>query len=143
MSNKIILAAAAALMLFAVPAQAQHRDHGQHGGQRGGNRGGQRHEQPRHEEHDRQRERERGHYDGRRFDRDYRERYFGRGHYFTPEIEVWGGGYRFFYGGFYFGIVEPIPFYTENMYIDLDGDVYYLYAPTYPGWRMQVNVIIP
>lgn len=89
-------------------------------------------------------EQERAHFDGRHFDEGYRERYFGRAHYFSPNIEVVeGGGFRFFYGGFYFGFVEPIPFVTENFYIDLGPDgFYYVYAPMYPEWSMRVEVIL-
>lgn len=139
MKTSTILAVAALSLVFASPSFAQH------GGNRGGNnRGGGRHEDPRiHEGHQRQHESERGHFDGRHFDRDYHERYFGRAHYFGPNFEVIGGGYRFFYGGFYFGFYEPIPFSTECYYIDLGPDgFYYLYAPVYPGWRVRLEVIV-
>jgi hypothetical protein len=86
----------------------------------------------------------RGHYDGRHFDNGYRGRYFGRDHFFSVGHPVfYGGGYRFWYGGFWFGYdAWPLGWgYNDNVYIDYDGDVCYLYNPYHPGVRIALNVV--
>ena len=86
----------------------------------------------------------RGHYDGRHFDSGFHQSHFGRDHRFNVGRPVFfNGGYRFYYGGFWFGY-NAWPYgcgYDDNSYIDEDGDAYFLYNPCFPGGRIIVNVI--
>ena len=87
----------------------------------------------------------RAHYDGRHFDSGFRQSYFGRGHRFNVGRPVFfNGGYRFYYGGFWFGY-NAWPYgcgYDDNSYIDEDGDAYYLYDSCFPGGRIGINIIV-
>jgi hypothetical protein len=129
---------------------------GARGGERGGARGGEQHggqarggqgQRPQgHFEGDRGRHESnesRQHFDGRRFDNDFRGHYFGRDREFRIGRPVWyGGGFRFWYGGFWFGY-DAWPYgwgYDDPVYIDCDGDFCYLYNPWHPGVRIIVNV---
>jgi hypothetical protein len=137
------LALLASLVIMVTPANAQHPgNHGQRGGQQHGQRG-ERGERGNHNEgRERQRAEERHHYDGRHFDRDYRGRYLGHEHLFVPEVLIVGGCWQFWYGGFYYNFYEPYPYIGEEIFIDQDGDFYYMYAPAHPGWRVQVAVVL-
>ena len=127
------------LLVFAVPAFAQH-PHSGGGGHQGGssheNHGnnnthqGQNHQGQNHGDHQhgvtnpRQNDRghfegdhgrhtndrDRGHFDGRHFDRGYHEGHFGRNHRFRIGGPVFYGGYwRFWYGGFWFDYYDTWP----------------------------------
>jgi hypothetical protein len=92
----------------------------------------------------RTREEDRRHFDGRHFDRDFRGRWFGRGRGFRiGEPLFFGGCWNFWYGGFWFGYdVWPYGWmYTDPVYIDEDGGVYYLYNPYHPGYRVGLNIV--
>lgn len=80
---------------------------------------------------------------GRNFDAGFRGRYFGRGHGFRAGGERFGDGWRFNYGGFWWGYdAWPVGWGIDDpVYIDADGDVYYLYDPLFPGSRLQLNVV--
>jgi hypothetical protein len=140
---------AAVLCLFFGPAAfAQHPGHGGSHGNNGG------HEQARPQGHPQGHfngdgghhtsVESRSHFDGRHFDEGYRGRYFGRDHFFYVGHPVYyGGGYRFWYGGFWFGY-NAWPYgwgYSDPVYIDCDGDVYYLYNPYHPGIRISLGVV--
>lgn len=88
---------------------------------------------------------DRAHFDGHHFDAGFRSAHFGRGHSFVVGRPVFfNGGYRFFYSGFWFSF-DAWPYgwgYSDPCYIDLDGDVYYLYDPLYPGARLSLGVVI-
>lgn len=88
------------------------------------------------------------HWDGNRFDRDYHGRHFGYDHRFGWRGCAWYGnpffvGSRFWWGGVWFSIMEPIPdyWYDGEVYIDEYGDAYYIYNPAYPGVRFRVGVV--
>lgn len=90
--------------------------------------------------------RDRWHYDGRHFDRTYHERFFGRErHFFVGHPTYYLGGYRFFYGGFWYRYdVWPSDWcYCDQVYIDYDYDTdcYYMYNPFHPGLRLRIGVI--
>lgn len=149
------------LCLFLGPAAYAQHGHGGGGGQRGGGqhagagphnsgpaRGGNQGvhapghfpgDAGRHETNE-----SRQHFDGRHFDAGFRGQYFGRGHSFYVGRPIWyGGGYRFWYGGFWFGY-DAWPYgwgYGDPVYIDCDGDVYYLYNPYHPGVRIGLNIV--
>ena len=96
--------------------------------------------------HDREFER-RDHWNGRRFDDDYFRGHWGNEHRFYWHHCRWYGprfmvGSRFYYGGGWFIIVDPIPDYWGDDYVyidDIDG-VYYLVNPLYPQ-RIVINVV--
>lgn len=143
---KIIGLAVLALAILASPALAQHGRGGERGGQRGEQRGEQRGDRGpdghRYTDHERIVHR---HYDGRRFDGDYRYDHFGRGHIFGLHLFAFGvGGYRFQYGDFWFGV----PYWpegwirTDGVYIEQDGDIVYLYNIYHPGVRIALTVIL-
>ena len=51
---------------------------------------------------------------------------------------------RFDYSGYHFGLVEPWPVgwgYSDDVYIDLVGDQYYLFNVRHPGVQIAVNVV--
>jgi hypothetical protein len=85
----------------------------------------------------------RGHWDGHVIEHNYFVANFGVGHCFYPGRPYWyGGWYRFGWGGFYFGLYDPWPWYDASYYIDYDGDVYWAYSPQHPGWRVRVYVLV-
>jgi hypothetical protein len=71
--------------------------------------------------------------------------HFGHDHHFAVRhIEVVNGVRRFDYSGYHFGLVEPWPVgwgYSDDVYIDLVGDQYYLFNVRHPGVRIAVNVV--
>lgn len=91
---------------------------------------------------------ERDRWDGRRFDRDFVQRRFGRDHRFYWYHCRWYGprfhpGSRFWYSGAWFVIVDTIPDYWGDgeVYVEeIDGE-YYLMNPAYPGARIYVHVV--
>lgn len=142
MKTQLLVLAAA--LSIAVPTFAQNRHEGRPEGSRGEQHQRDHIDRNREDARERAHESERGHYDGRNFDRDYRNRYFGPAHAFRPEIEVcYGGGFQFFYGGFYFGFLMPLPYPDAVYFVDEGPDgFYYLYAPAYPAFSMRVSVIL-
>lgn len=158
----------AVLMVFSLSALAQRGQRGQgqrgQGGQREvrGERGGRQrvdrepreHRQAVREHREEYRGRRghgpeiRDHYDGRRFDHDYFRSRWGAEHRFYWHHCRWYGprytvGSRFYYGGVWFVIIDPVPDYwgDGDVYIDDIDGVYYLVNPLYPQ-RIIVNVII-
>ena len=71
---------------------------------------------------------------------------FGSEHRFRIESPRIVDGYsRFQYGGFWFGFVQPWPgdwYYTDDVYVDFVDGGYYLYNPSYPGVRLEINVVL-
>jgi hypothetical protein len=92
-------------------------------------------------------DRDRYHYDGRHFDANYHERFFGDGHRFWVGRRVFfNGGYRFWYGGFWFSYYDAWPgdwCYCDQVYIDYDEDTdcYFMYNPYHPGMRIRIGVV--
>lgn len=137
-----------ALCLFLGPAAfAQH--HGEHGG--GGSHVGGGHEENHggggHEFHSGGQRGEDRHWGEHHFDNDYRGRYFGDGHRFRLGSRyAWGNGYRFYYGGYWYGY-DAYPYgwgYDDPVYIECDDDnVCYLYNPYHPGVRVGLTIVVP
>ena len=57
-----------------------------------------------------------------------------------------GGHRRFYYGGYWFGLVDPWPEYwdsawydNDDVYVDYYGDGYYLYNRRYPNDRIAIS----
>jgi len=150
--KKALLFAIFTILMFATPAFGQH-----HGGSGGGSHAAPFHPeghgtQPSHGDHfpgnsgHVTAQRDRYHYDGRHFDHFYHNRFFGRDHVFFVHPVFYGGGYRFWYGGFWFNWLEPWPAgwcYCDNVYIDYDAgdDCYFLYNPVHPGFRLRIGVV--
>jgi len=136
-------------LALAVPAFGQHPGHGGQSHPPQGNHQQGNHTQARPEGHfhgDGGRHtsgESRGHYDGHHFDSDWHGRYAGRDHFFRVGRPVYyGGGWRFWYGGFWFGY-DAWPYgwgYDDDVYVDYDGDVYYLCNPYHPGVRIVIRV---
>jgi len=103
-----------------------------------------------HWEHEHHSWRERGGYRGYRIPEDRFRAHFGRGHWFRvygAPIMVVEGHPRFQYGGFWFGVVDPVPEYwasnwyeTDDVYVDYVNDGYYMYNRRHPGVAIAVNV---
>jgi hypothetical protein len=60
---------------------------------------------------------------------------------------LYSGYPRFQYGGYWFGILDPLPEYwsddwyeNDDVYIDYSGDGYYLYNRRYPRDRIAITV---
>lgn len=97
----------------------------------------------------------RGHYEARpyyhadrSFDHAYWGTHFGVAHpffwyhcrWFGPRFSV---GSRFYYGGVWFVIVDPVPeIWLDDgaVYVDYVNGVYYLVSPVHPGLRIAVTV---
>ena len=122
-----------------------------HNEQRGERRGGgERHEQrgeARGEARGRSEARE--HFNGGRFDHEYFRGHWGEGNRFYWGRCEWFGGPRFGvgswfgFGGGYWSIVEPIPYwwYDDEVYVEwVDGYGYVLVDPNYPGVYFRVGV---
>jgi hypothetical protein len=87
---------------------------------------------------------DRRHFDGRRFDAGFERAHFGREHaFFVSEPVFIGGGYRFWYGGFWFSYdAWPVGWdFDQSVYIDQENGIYFLYNPYHPGARIAVNVV--
>jgi len=86
---------------------------------------------------------QRGGYHGYRVPNARFQRRFGRDHSFHLyglPFMLYGGRPRFQYGGYWFNVMEPYPEYwgtdwyrNDDMYVDYDGDGYYLYDRRFPG----------
>jgi hypothetical protein len=74
---------------------------------------------------------------------------FGQGHgfriYSLPVMYV-GSDRRFQYGGYWFDLVDPWPEYwssdwydTDDVYVDYDGDGYYLFNRRHPSDRIAIT----
>jgi hypothetical protein len=57
-----------------------------------------------------------------------------------------GGQRRFQYGGYWFALVDPWPEYwssdwydSDDVYVDYNGDGYYLYNHRYPSDRIAIS----
>ncbi len=93
---------------------------------------------------------QRGGYTGYRIPDNRFKLYFGAGHFFRisglPLLFV--GGYpRFQYDGYWVTFVDPWPeswpptwYETDDVYLDYNGDGYYLYDNNYPGIGIAVTV---
>jgi flagellar motor protein MotB len=72
--------------------------------------------------------------------------HFGREHHFRiNRLTIVSGSPRFQYGGYWFGFGEPWPVgwqYTDEVYVDYIGGVYYLLSPVHPGVQISINVIL-
>jgi len=93
---------------------------------------------------------QRGGYNGYRIPDERFRQYFGRDHYFRihrlPLVFV--GGYpRFQYDGYWVTFVDPWPegwpenwYESDDVYLDYNGDGYYLYDRNHPGVGVAVTV---
>jgi len=77
--------------------------------------------------------------------------YFGFGHYFRIGVQpsMYLGYPRFQYGGYSFLLLDPWPsdwdpnwYDADDLYIDWDGDGYYLYNSSYPYERLAVTIVV-
>ena len=93
---------------------------------------------------------QRGGYNGYRIPDARFRLYFGHDHFFRigglPMVFV-GGMPRFQYDGFWFTLMDPWPedwagdwYDSDDVYVDYDGDGYYLYNRNYPGVRLALTV---
>jgi len=153
-----------AFLIFLTPAAFAQRGNRGNGGQRGGSEHSfhqgssgsrQRNEPAQHQQHFKENKgnyqfhrgnEARDRWDGRRFDHDYFRGHFGHDHDFYWGHCAWYGprfyvGSRFWYGGAWFVIVDPVPDFwgDEAVYVDEIDGVYYLVNPIY-GTRIVVNV---
>jgi hypothetical protein len=94
---------------------------------------------------------QRGGYGGYVIPRDRFLASFGSQHYFRLRTRpvIYEGYPRFYYGGFSFLLVDPWPeywsddwYYSDDVYIDYDGDGYYLHDRRYPDVRLAVLINI-
>jgi hypothetical protein len=60
-----------------------------------------------------------------------------------------GGGQRFQYGGYWFGLIDPWPEYwssdwydSDDVYVNYDSDGYYLYNRRYPSDRVAISFFL-
>jgi hypothetical protein len=77
--------------------------------------------------------------------------YFGRQHFFrfrTPPV-MYLGYPRFEYQGISFLLLDPWPanwspdwYDADDLYIDYDGDGYYLYDRNYPQQRLAITILV-
>ena len=104
--------------------------HGSHSGHGSGGKSSNSHSTSRPSEHH--------HEGGRSIDREVFARHFGRAHYFRPEIYFNGGFYSVYYAGFWFDFENQWPYPAEDVFIDMDGEYYFMYSPAHPGVRVQV-----
>jgi hypothetical protein len=69
---------------------------------------------------------------------------FGRSHVFRMgNPQHINGFYRFQYGGYLFGYREPWPSgwsYDDNVFVDYEGGLYYMYNPRHPGIHITLNL---
>ena len=95
---------------------------------------------------------QRGGYSGYRVPDDRFREYYGQDHAFRifslPVVFV-GGGQRFQYGGYWFGLIDPWPEYwssdwydSDDVYVDYDRDGYYLYNRRYPSDRVAISFYV-
>jgi hypothetical protein len=144
---KLAIMALLAALAFTTPAFAQHPGHGGHGGHGGSQRGGAEHRanSPRGRDSAHNHASERRHFDGRRFDNDYRRRYFGPDHFFVMERPFFYDGlFRFEYGGFFYFVNEEPIWYvaSDEYYIDYEGETMFIYNRYRPGWHISLGVIV-
>ena len=92
---------------------------------------------------------QRGGYSGYRVPDDRFREYYGQNHAFriyNLPVAFVGGGQRFQYGGYWFGLIDPWPEYwssdwydSDDVYVNYDGDGYYLYNRRYPSDRVAIS----
>lgn len=93
---------------------------------------------------------QRGGYVGYRIPDNRFRLYFGHDHFFRigglPMVFV-GGLPRFQYDGFWFTLMDPWPedwagdwYSSDDVYVDYEGDGYYLYNRMHPGVRLALTV---
>src|ERR1051326_5897980 len=92
---------------------------------------------------------QRGGYSGYRVPDDRFRQYYGEDHafriYSLPVVFI-GGGQRFQYGGYWFGLIDPWPEYwssdwydSDDVYVNYDEDGYYLYNRRYRNDRVAIS----
>ncbi len=88
------------------------------------------------------------HWDGRHFDRGYHNQHFGYDHRFGWRGCTWYGspfvvGSRFWWGGVWFSIYEPIPnyWYDDTVYVEEFDGMYYIYSLQDPGVHFRIGVV--
>ena len=71
---------------------------------------------------------------------------FGRDHWFRiHQPRMYNGYSSFQYGGYWFGFVDPWPaswYYSDAVYVDYYGNVYYLYNRRHPGARIALRIAL-
>jgi hypothetical protein len=91
----------------------------------------------------------RSHWNGHAFDRAYFAAHWGPAHpFYWGRAEWWGPrwyvGSRFWFGGVWFSVIDPIPSYWYNdevtVIYDEDCGCYYAVDPVYPGVRIHIGV---
>jgi hypothetical protein len=93
---------------------------------------------------------QRGGYGGYYIPQDRFSLSFGMGHWFRMGSPTMYMGYpRFSYGGYSFMLLDPWPeswaqnwYSADDLYIDYDGDGYYLYNRMYPGVGLALTVVM-
>jgi len=92
---------------------------------------------------------QRGGYGGYYIPRNRFQRSFGPDHFFRLHARptIYDGYPRFYYGGYYFTIVDPWPGYwgdawydSDELFVSWDGDGYYLHDRRYPDMALAVTV---
>lgn len=93
---------------------------------------------------------QRGGYGGAFIPRDRYYRHFGPDHFFRirQRPTIYMGYPRFQYGGYGFIFVDPWPEYwsdtwyqDDQVYVEYEGDGYYLYNARYPGVAIAITVV--
>jgi hypothetical protein len=96
--------------------------------------------------------RQRGGYSGYRIPDERYRGSFGANHWFRIHrypIQIYGGHLRFWYAGFWFGLMDPWPEYwsddwydNDDVYVVYSEDGYYLYNRRYPMDRIAITVYV-
>src|SRR6266478_5223965 len=95
---------------------------------------------------------QRGGYRGYRVPEDRFREYYGQDHtfriYSLPVVFI-GGGQRFQYGGYWFGLIDPWPEYwssdwydSDDVYVNYYGNGSYLYDRRYSGNRIAISFYV-
>ena len=96
--------------------------------------------------------RQRGGYSGYRIPENHYRGNFGANHWFRIHrypMEIHGGHPRFWYAGFWFGLMDPWPEYwsddwydNDDVYVVYSEDGYYLYNRRHPRDRIAITVYV-
>jgi len=96
--------------------------------------------------------RQRGGYSGYRIPENHYRGNFGANHLFRIHrypMEIYGGHPRFWYAGFWFGLMDPWPEYwsddwydNDDVYVVYSEDGYYLYNRRHPRDRIAITVYV-